>query len=102
MGELRQKHSFLLHFVTNYIGDFVAKAVIDFHERQDRILTIVKGKYGLGNKSEAANLIVSKFEEAFLEPELRPEYREELLKVDKGKFEKFSSVKKLRAELEDA
>ncbi len=81
---------------------FVAKSVVDFGERQDRILTIVKGKYGLGNKSEAANLIVSKFEEAFLEPELRPEYREALLKVDKGKFEKFSSVKKLRAELEDA
>jgi hypothetical protein len=80
----------------------MAKAVVDFGERQDRVLTIVKGKYGLDNKSEAANLIVSKFEEAFLEPELRPEYKEEILKVDKGRFEKFSSVKKLRAELEDA
>jgi len=98
----RPNDSFLLHFVINYIGDFVAKAVIDFHERQDRVLTIVKGKYGLGNKSEAANLIVSKFEDAFLEPELRPEYKEEILKVDRGKFEKFSSVKGLRAALEDA
>ena len=81
---------------------FVTKAVIDFHERQDRVLTIVKGKYGLSNKSEAANLIVSKFEDAFLEPELRPEYKEEILKIDKGKFEKFSSVKGLRTALEDA
>ncbi|MBN1941651.1 MAG: DUF2683 family protein [Candidatus Diapherotrites archaeon] len=80
----------------------MAKAVIDFDERQDRVLTIVKGKYGLGNKSEAANLIVAKFEEAFLEPELRPEYKEEILKVDRGKFEKFSSVKELRKALEDA
>ena len=80
----------------------MGKALIDFDERQDRVLTIVKGKYGLGNKSEAANLIVSKFEEAFLEPELRPEYREELLKTDKGKFEKFSSAKGLRKALEDA
>ncbi len=80
----------------------MVRAVIDFKERQDRVLTIVKGKYGLGNKSEAANLIVEKFEEAFLEPELRPEYKEELLKVDKGKFEKFSGVKGLRKALEDA
>lgn len=80
----------------------MAKAVVDFGERQDRVLTIVKGKYGLDNKSEAANLIVSKFEEAFLEPELRPEYRDELLKIDKGKFEKFSSTKDLRKALEDA
>ena len=80
----------------------MAKAVVDFGERQNRVLTIVKGKYGLDNKSDAANFVVSKFEEAFLEPELRPEYKEELLKVDKGRFEKFSSVKDLRAELEDA
>ena len=80
----------------------MVKAVINFDEHQDRVLTIVKGKYGLSNKSEAANLIVSKFEEAFLEPELRPEYKEELLKADKGKFDKFSSVKKLRKALEDA
>ena len=80
----------------------MAKSLVDFGERQDRVLTIVKGKYGLDNKSEAANLIVSKFEEAFLEPELRPEYREEILKIDRGRFEKFSSIKELRAELEDA
>ncbi len=80
----------------------MTKAVVDFGERQDRVLTIVKGKYGLGNKSEAANLVVSKFEEVFLEPELRPEYKEEIQKVDRGKFEKFSSVKGLRAALEDA
>ena len=80
----------------------MVSAVINLEERQDRVLTIVKGKYGLSNKSEAVNLIVSKFEEVFLEPELRPEYKEELLKVDKGRFEKFSSVNKLRAALEDA
>jgi len=79
----------------------MVSAVINLEERQDRVLTIVKGKYGLGNKSEAANLIISKFEETFLEPELRPEYEEELLKADKGKFEKFSSVNKLRTALED-
>ena len=80
----------------------MVKAIIDFKERQGRVLTIVKGKYGLNNKSEAANFIVSKFEEAFLEPGLRPEYKEELLEIDKGKFEKFSSLKELKKAIENA
>ncbi|MFH1239953.1 MAG: DUF2683 family protein [Candidatus Diapherotrites archaeon] len=80
----------------------MVRALIDFNERQNRVLTIVKGKYGLDNKSEAANLIITKFEEAFLEPELRPEYKEKIKKIDNGKFEKFSSVKELRKALEDA
>jgi len=42
-----------------------------------------------------------KFEKTFLEAELMPEYKEELLKVDKGKFEKFSCVKQLRGALKD-
>ncbi|MFH1664313.1 MAG: DUF2683 family protein [archaeon] len=80
----------------------MVQSIIKLKERQDRVLTIVKGKYGLKNKSEAVNLIVEKFEEAFLEPELKPEYKEELLKIDKGKFKKFSSIEKLRRELENA
>ncbi|MBU2099683.1 MAG: DUF2683 family protein [Candidatus Micrarchaeota archaeon] len=80
----------------------MVQSLVDLKERQDRVLTIVKGKYGLKNKSEAINLIVEQYEKAVLEPELRPEYREELLKIDKGKFKKFSSVERLRRELLDA
>jgi hypothetical protein len=80
----------------------MVQAVIDFKEPQARILAIVKGKYGLKNKSEAANLIVEKFGETLLEPELRPEYREALLKTDKGKFKRYSGVEALKKELENA
>ncbi|MDD5162788.1 MAG: DUF2683 family protein [Candidatus ainarchaeum sp.] len=77
----------------------MAQAIVTLDERQDRIVTIVKGKYGLKNKSQAIGLIVDRFERALLEPELRPEYKEELLKIDKGKFKSFSSIDSLRKEL---
>ncbi len=78
----------------------MVQALVELGEKEDRVLTIVKGKYGLKNKSEAVNLIIDHFEERCLEPELRPEYREELLKVDQGKFKKFNTIEELRKELE--
>ena len=51
----------------------MVKAVIEIEELEDRILTIVKGKYGLKNKNEAVNLIIKKYGEDLLEPQLRPE-----------------------------
>lgn len=80
----------------------MTQAVINFGEHQNRILTIIKGKYGLRNKSEAANFIIGQYEKNLLEPELRPEYRNELLKIDKGKFRAFKSTEDLRKEIENA
>ncbi len=79
----------------------MVQAIINLGEREDRVLTIIKGKYGLKNKSEAINLVIEKFEQELLEPRLRPEYKEELLKIDKGKFKRFSSVEDLRKEIEN-
>jgi|TARA_B100001971_G_C18075108_1_gene475225 DNA topoisomerase IA len=79
----------------------MVQAIITINEHEDRILNIVKGKYGLKNKSEAVRLVIDKFEEEFIEPELRPEYEKELLKVDRGKFKKFSSIAELRREIEN-
>ena len=76
----------------------MVQAIVNLGEREDRVLTIVKGKFGLKNKSEAINLVIGKFEQELLEPRLRPEYKEELLKVDRGKFKTFSSIDDLRKE----
>jgi hypothetical protein len=48
------------------------QAIIHLGEKEDRVLTIVKGKYGLKNKSEAVNLLIDKYGEELLEPKLRP------------------------------
>ena len=79
----------------------MVQAIVNLGEREDRVLTIVKGKFGLKNKSEAVNLIIERYEQEVLEPRLRPEYKEELLKIDRGKFKRFSSIRDLRKEIEN-
>ena len=63
----------------------MVQSIIDIDKREDRILNIVKAKFGLKNKSEAVALIAKIYEDSFLEPELRPEYIEKLEKIRKGK-----------------
>ena len=70
--------------------------IIEIGEREDRVLNIVKAKFGLKNKSEAVAFIAQTYEESFLEPELRPEYLEKLRKIRKGKYIKFNSINELR------
>ena len=74
----------------------MVQSIIDLDEREDRILNIVKAKFGLKNKSEAVALIAKIYEDSFLEPELRPEYLENLEKIRKGKYIKFNSIDELR------
>lgn len=63
----------------------MVQAVINVEENVNRVLNIVKAKFGLKDKSEAINLVVHEYEENFLEPELRPEYKTKLTKIVNGK-----------------
>ncbi|HLC46527.1 MAG TPA: antitoxin [Candidatus Nanoarchaeia archaeon] len=63
----------------------MVQAVINIDEHANRVLNIVKAKFGLKDKSEAINLVVNKYEHTALEPELRPEYEVKLAKIVKGK-----------------
>ena len=74
----------------------MVQAMININENVNRVLNIIKAKYGLKDKSEAINLMVNEYEENFLEPELRPEYLEKLQKIRKGKYLKFNSINELR------
>ena len=78
----------------------MVQAVINLEEKEDRVLNIVKGKFGLKNKSEAITLIINKYEQEFLEPELRPEFIEEMKKIEKEKGIPFKNIKELRALIE--
>lgn len=75
----------------------MVQSIIDIGKDEDRILNIVKAKYGLKNKSQAVATIVRIYEESFLEPELKPEYIKKLKHIEKdGKYSKvFSSVEEL-------
>lgn len=75
--------------------------IFDLGEREDRILNIIKAKFGLKNKSEALALIVQSYEDNFLEPELRPEYLQKLRKIEEeGYGETFNSIEQLRKKIE--
>jgi len=80
----------------------MVQAIVTLGEHEDRVLTIVKGKFGLKNKSEAINLVIDKFEEGFLEPEIRPEYIEKLKKIKKQKGIRYKSADEFRRSVENA
>ena len=78
----------------------MVQSIVNLGEREDRILNIVKGKYGLKNKSQAMNFVIEKFEESNLEPELRPEYVKKIRKIEKDKSIGFKDIDELRAIIE--
>ena len=78
----------------------MVQSIIDINENEDRILKIVKAKFGLKNKSQAVAMIAKIYEESFLEPKLRPEYLEKLMKIDKEEGIPFKDIDDLRRQIE--
>ena len=72
----------------------MVQAVINFNEHENRIINIVKGKFGLRNKSEAIEYIINEFEKEYLEPELRPEYVEQQTERQKEETVKVKDSRK--------
>ena len=60
-------------------------AMIDIKEHTNRILNIIKAKYGLRDKSHAIDIMAVQYEEVILEPEFRPEFIEEMRHIHKEK-----------------
>ncbi len=83
-------------------GENMVQAIINIGEYEDRILTIIKGKFGLKNKSDAINFVIERYEEELLEPALRPEYIKKLQKIQKQKGMRFKSIDELRKHIEHA
>ena len=63
----------------------MVQAVIDIDENTNRVLNIVKAKFGLKDKSQAINMVVNDYEQRSLEPELRPEYKAKVAAIAGGK-----------------
>ena len=74
----------------------MVQALVEIDENTNRVLNVVKAKYGLRDKGEAIQIVVEKYIEEENEPELRPEYLKKLNKIRKGKYIKYSSIEELR------
>jgi hypothetical protein len=78
----------------------MVQAIINITDRSNRIINIIKAKYGLNDKSEAIDLMAEQYENELLEPELRPEYIGKAAKIQKQKLIKVGSADKLRKRYE--
>ena len=74
----------------------MVQALVEIDENTNRVLNVVKAKYGLKDKGEAIQIVVEKYIEEENEPELRPEYLEKLKRIRKGKYINFNSIDQLR------
>ena len=63
----------------------MVKAIIDIDDHTNRVLNIVKAKFGLKDKSQAIVVMAEQYEAEILEPELRPEYIEKAKRIMKEK-----------------
>ena len=72
----------------------MVQAVVNLDEHENRVLNIIKGKFGLKNKSEAISLIIKEYEKELLEPELRPEYIEKMREREKEPAVKVKDFRK--------
>ena len=80
----------------------MVQAIINIEDETNRVLNIVKAKFGLKDKSEAINVMAWQYEQELLEPQLRPEYVEKLKRIKKEKGIRFKSVSELRKHIENA
>ena len=51
----------------------MVQAIIDIEDHTNRILNMIKAKFGLKDKSAAINMMAQHYEQELLEPQLRPE-----------------------------
>ncbi len=75
-------------------------AIINIEDRANRILNIIKAKFGLKDKSEAINMMAKQYEQEILEPQLRPEYIEKAKKIIDEKPLKIGNLKDFRKRYE--
>ena len=79
---------------------YMVQAMIQIGEKTNRVLNIVKAKYGLKDKSEAIDLVVQEYEDSLLEPELRPEYIKKALRIHEQPSIKIGTIENLRKRYE--
>ena len=72
----------------------MVRELIELDENLNRVLNLIKAKYGFKDKSEAINFVVSKYIDDEAEPELRPEFIEKMRKRQLEPTVKITDFKK--------
>ena len=61
----------------------MVQALVEIDENTNRVLNIVKAKYGLKDKGEAIQIVVERYIEDEDEPDLKPEFIEKIKQIEK-------------------
>lgn len=61
----------------------MVNVLADIDENTNRVLNMVKARFGLQNKSQAIEYVVSEYVDFENEPELRPDFIEKMKKIEK-------------------
>ena len=63
----------------------MVQALMELDENTNRVLNVVKAKFGLKDKGDAVKYVVSEYIEFENEPELRPEFIKKMEEIKKQK-----------------
>ncbi len=64
----------------------MVQALVNIDDGTNKVLNIVKAKYGFKDKGEAIRFIVNKYAEDANEPELRDDFVKKILAMEKQKL----------------
>ena len=59
------------------------QAIVNLGDYENRVLGMVKGQFGLKNKSDAVNFLITKYAIDHYKADLRPEFVEETLRRER-------------------
>ncbi|MBT5022386.1 DUF2683 family protein [Candidatus Woesearchaeota archaeon] len=63
----------------------MVQALVELNQNVNRVLNMIKAKYELKDKGAAIEFVVNEYIEQLDEPDLRPEFIEEMRKAQKEK-----------------
>lgn len=76
---LNNKNHFLSQNITK--GDFMTQVRFELDEYTLRVLDVIKGKFGLKNRTQAIQKFAQEEGHKYVEPEVREEFIKELNKI---------------------
>jgi len=74
----------------------MVKAIVEIDEEANKVINVVKAKYGLRDKSQAINEMAKQYKVLVLESEVRPEYLKRLEKIRREQIIRVGTVGDLR------
>ena len=78
----------------------MVQAMIQISEKANRVINMVKAKYGLKDKSQAIQVMAEQYEEEFLEPVPKPSYVRKIRRLQKKPAIYVGTVAELRKRYE--